>query len=326
MNYKCLGCGVVLQDNDVKKIGYVKNLSNKYCERCFRINNYNEYTFVEKDSKDFEKIIEKIIKTNDLVVLVVDIMSINDAFYNLDKKIKNNILLVVSKRDILSYKINDENILNKIKINCIDKIMISSNKNYNLDLLMSKIKKYKLSKNVYVVGLTNAGKSTLINKIIYNYTKLEDKITTSILPSTTLENINISIDNDLTLIDTPGIIDKKNICNYLDVKDLKKIFPKKEIKPITYQIKKIQYIYIEDLVMIETTDDCNLTFYFSNQLKIERLYKKKENDNLVCNNIETKNNCDIVINGMGFINLKKKTTLKVYTLKDVSVYIRDELI
>ena len=325
MSCKCLGCGALIQNSNPNDIGYSKSLEDKYCERCFRIKNYNDYKFVDKDPLDFELIIDKINTTNDLVVLVVDIMSISPSFYELASKIKNDVLLVLSKRDMLSYKISDSKLLSKININCVDKICVSSNKNYNFDELMDKICKHKKSNDVYVVGLTNAGKSTLINKIIYNYTDITDEITTSILPSTTLDSIRIKLMEDLVLIDTPGIIDNSNICNYLSVKDLKKIFPKKEIKPITYQVHGKQFIFIDDLVKIEVLGDCNLTFYFSNQLKIDRMYKDRD-CNLVLNNIRCSGNSDIVINGLGFINVKSNVNLNIYTIPNVGVYIRDELI
>ena len=50
------------------------------------------------------------------------------------------------------------------------------------------IKKYKTTKNVYLVGNTNAGKSTLINKIIDNYSIDKAEITISSMPSTTLNS------------------------------------------------------------------------------------------------------------------------------------------
>ena len=49
--------------------------------------------------------------------------------------------------------------------------------------------KYKNSSNVYFVGYTNSGKSTLINKIIYNYSDISSMITTSSLPNTTIDTI-----------------------------------------------------------------------------------------------------------------------------------------
>jgi small GTP-binding protein len=98
--------------------------------------------------------------------------------------------------------------------------------------LIGKIKEYKTDNNVYVVGYTNAGKSTLINKLLYNYSDTLPTITTSLLPSTTLNSIEIKLDDKLTLIDTPGLLEENTIDNFIDVSMLKKVTPKKAIKPI----------------------------------------------------------------------------------------------
>jgi len=76
-----------------------------------------------------------------------------------------------------------------------DIIIISSLKNYNLDTLMKTIKKHRVYQKVYVVGDTNAGKSTLINKIMKNYGIEESDITISPMPSTTLSEITMKIKN-----------------------------------------------------------------------------------------------------------------------------------
>lgn len=323
---KCRGCGAILQSDDSKKDGYITKDSD-ICQRCFRIRNYGEYKMVEKSNEDFIPILNSISKTKDLVVLVVDILNINKDLKDITKYINNDILLVFTKRDLLPYKISDKKLLNYqsiLNIKCIDKIIVSSKNNYQFDLLLYKIYKYKKSNNVYIVGYTNAGKSTLLNKILYNYTDFDSSITTSILPSTTIDTIEIKVDDNLTLIDTPGILDNGNIANYLDSKMLKKVLPKKEIKPITYQAKSKQYIYIEDLVKIEVSNN-NLTFYISNQLKINRLYKDKET-NLKENIIRVKQNQDIVISGLGFIKTTNDGVIKVYTKEGVDVYTRDSLI
>ena len=143
MNYKCLGCGVNLQDIEKNEVGYTKNINGNYCERCFRIKNYNEYKVVENDIASFYGIIDKINKSGSLVLLVVDIMSSGSELRNLASKLKDKPLIVVSKRDIFSYKVNDQKILNLIDLPCVDRIAISSDKNYNMDLLIEKINKYK---------------------------------------------------------------------------------------------------------------------------------------------------------------------------------------
>ena len=305
---KCRGCGVLCE--------------NILCERCFRIKHYNDYKVVTKSNNDFIPILENISKSNDLVLLVVDLFNIGDLSL-IRKYIKNDLLLVLTKRDLLPKSVSFDKLYNyDYKINYIDKIIISSNKNYNFDELLDKINKYKKSNNVYVVGFTNAGKSTMINKLIYNYSDNKTEITTSPLPSTTLNTIEINFDN-FTLIDTPGLLSEGDIANYVSGEELKRIIPKKEIKPVTYQIKGCQTIVIDNYLMIEA-NDINLTFYVSNNLKIERYYKKI-NTNLKKHVIGVNNN-DIVIKGLCFIKTNKKSVLNIYTLDKVSVFTRDSII
>ncbi len=323
MNCKCIGCGIVLQDVDICLPGFTKNIASKYCERCFRIKNYNEYQKIDKNIGDFYSIIEEINSTDDLVLLVVDLMSIGEELRRLVSKLKNKPLMVISKRDIFSYKVKDQKLINMLSVSCVDKIVVSANKNYNIDLLLEKINLYKNSKNVYLVGLTNSGKSTLINKIIYNYTDLNSTITTSMLPSTTLDTIEIKINDNLNLIDTPGIIDIGNISNYVDNDTLKKLFIKREIKPITYQIKCKQYFLIDDFIKIECLEPCDMTFYISNQLKITRFFKDIKVD-FNKQQLVTTSNCDVVINGLGFIAINRKVKVNIFTYDGVEVYIRNK--
>lgn len=322
---KCSGCGSILQNEDFNVEGYVKSLESNLCLRCFRIKNYSDYKSVSKTNANFLPILKEVNKTNDLVLLVVDTFLINKDISFITDNLNNDILLVYTKRDILPLKVSDQKLLDyNIGINPVDKVIISSNKNYNMDLLYEKINKYKKSKNVYIVGFTNAGKSTLLNKIIYNYSNLNSEVTTSIMPSTTLNKVEINLNEDLTLIDTPGIIDENSIINFMDPKKIKKIMPNREIKPITYQVKGTQYIEIEDLALIEASDN-NLTFFISNNLKIERFYKKKESK-LKDNKIRVKENEDIVITGLGFIKVTSSGVINVKTIKGVEVYTRVSLI
>ena len=56
---KCKGCGVVLQSDNINKIGYTPNINNKICQRCFKIKNYGEVIDSKKEF-DNESIIKKI--------------------------------------------------------------------------------------------------------------------------------------------------------------------------------------------------------------------------------------------------------------------------
>ena len=307
---KCIGCGIATE--------------KELCERCFRIKNYNDYKVVVKDNHDFIPILEQINKTNDLVLLVVDLFNIKDLS-EITKYIHNDILLVLTKRDLLPDVYEDKLLNYDYGVKCVDEVIISSNKNYQFDLLIDMIRKYKKSNNVYVVGYTNSGKSTMINKLIYNYSSNTSSITTSPLPNTTLNTIEVVLDDDLTLFDTPGLLDIDDITNYVTGAELKKIIPNKKIKPITYQIKGKQTIIVEKYLRIEASD-INLTLYLSNSLKIDRYYKDNNINKDLKKHIIKANNNDIVIKGLGFIKANGQGTLNIYTLDNVSIFTRNSLI
>ena len=323
---KCTGCGVELQNIDDIKIGYTKDLINNLCQRCFRIRNYNEYSKVLKDNEDYVNILKNI-DSKELVILVVDLFNISSCLKAISKYIKNDILLVLTKRDILPKSIYDENLIRYFKnynFNLKDIVIVSSKKNYNMDLLYSKINELKTSNNIYVIGFTNSGKSTLINKIIYNYSDNNNIITTSNLPSTTIDSIEVKVNNDLTLIDTPGLLNDGDIINYIDEKMLKKIIPNKEIRPITYQINKKCSIVIEDILMLDV-EETNFTMYISNQLKIDKVFKEKKT-NLKKHELKIQKDEDLVIEGLTFITFHKDSKLVVNTFENVLVYTRKSLI
>ena len=323
---KCMGCGALLQNTEPSKEGYVKDLTKQLCERCFKIRHYNDYKPVNKENDYYLNIVKEIEKTNDLVVLVTD-------FLNLDSiseiNIKNPMILVVSKRDIIPTFLDENKLLAKIKTNSnvIDEIIISSKNNYNLDNLFKKINKYKKSKDVYVVGYTNAGKSTLINKIIKNYSNTQNQITTSILPSTTLDLIKIKIDDTLNLIDTPGLLDEGSVLLDADKDNLNKIMPNRKINPPVIQVKVSQTLIINDLVRLDVSQKTNLIFYISNDLKIERIYKKTNKlSNLKKYNLNIKGGSDLIIKGLGFIKITTDSNIQLYLNENIKYKVRQSLI
>ena len=232
----------------------------------------------------------------------------------------------MTKRDLLPRSLYEQRLLDYMNHESfVDKIMISSQKNYQFDLLYEKIKQYQTSNQVYVVGLTNAGKSTMLNQMIKNYTNLETTITTSMQPSTTLGMIEIPIDETLTLIDTPGILDEGNFLNVVSPKMMKKMIPKKEIKPISYQIKGKQSIWIEDICSLDVTDN-DVVFYVANTLNMERFYKEKDTSHLVSHTFTLEGKQDIVIPGLGFIKVVKPGNIIIHVPEQVNVFIRNSFI
>ena len=328
----CLGCGVRLQDNNSLLEGYTNDISKDLCRRCFRLKHYGEYEIVTKSNDEYLELIKTIGKTKSLVLYVVDLLSIPKDIDSIKNYLINNkVILVLNKKDILPLSVSDEKILDYFKDSevFIDKIVISAYKNYNIDNLMGLINKYRVYKNVYVVGNTNAGKSTLINKIIDNYSIDKSLITISNMPSTTLDQIKIPI-KDYILIDTPGLVDSHNIVNYISHNDIKKLSSHKEIKPRTYQIKRGQALIIENFLRIDYMEGerNSFTVFCSNDINIKRINGKRHDDlkDLSLKEVNLKYHEDIVINGFGFIKTVLEGKVHVYVDKDVLVFTRKSLV
>ena len=140
-----------------------------------------------------------------------------------------------------------------------------------------------------------------------------------------IDSIEIKLNEELTLIDTPGLVNSGDIINYIDANLIKKVIPNKEIKPITYQVKSLETIYVDNLVRIVLSNN-NITMYVSNGLDIKRTYKEDIDNSLECHIIDVKPDNDIVIEGLGFVKFTKSEQVRIYTLKGVNVYKRNSLI
>jgi len=308
---KCIGCGATLSTNK-ETIGFTNNIESKMCNRCFNIKNYNKYAKIEKPI-ELNSILKEMKESKDIIVFVCDIFTISKKVKEMIDFLNNNIILCITKMDLVNNIVTEEKVLNyidKLNIKCIDKIVVSSKNNYNLDELFTKINKFKTSQNVYLAGFTNTGKSTLINKIVKNYTLNEGCLTTSTLPSTTLDIVNVKINDELTLIDTPGIV-FSNIIDLLEDAEIKKIVPKTKIKPQIYQIKVKQTIMVENFLALTVEPNNSVVFYASQALTYIRYYKEYEGE-LVPHKIDVDDNTELIVNGFGTIKIKKKAQILLY--------------
>lgn len=327
----CLGCGVVLQDNNPLLDGYVKDLTKDYCYRCFKMRNYGEYENVIHKEEEYLNLIKEIGTKNNLVLLVVDLLNIPKNLSAIKGYLKNNpVILVLNKRDLLPLKINDEKYLNYFaKYNFTASVVISAYKNYNLDLLLETIKKYNSFEDVYMVGTTNAGKSSLINKLVELYSINKSNITISPMPSTTLKEIKVPF-KDFNLIDTPGLIEKGNILDYVDNQTIKKIVSHQEIKPMTYQLKENEAIVIDKLLRIDnlSKEKNSFTLFISRNLETKKIHSKfnKRLQDLPKRLLKVGYKQDIVIPGLGFIKVIYPTKVLIYVNSNLDIYTRESLI
>ena len=287
---KCKGCGITIQNSDIKKEGYTTNLDNKLCVRCFKLKNYN--VLISKGVKiDNNKILATINKKNIFVLYLVDFLNLDLEVINMFKAIKSKKALIITKSDTIPKNIIKERLVLNIKkvydikediILCSSKLKKNINEINNICLKEEK---------VLLAGFTNAGKSSLIN------TLLKSDITVSKKENTTQDFITIKNEN-LTIVDAPGFMS--------DVK--RDSIPKNFIKPRTYQLKCKYYLNILD-IKLNCKSDANITIYINNDIIVER---RKERENVNCN-ILVKKNCDLVLKGIGFIKFSTDTYISINT-------------
>ncbi len=314
---KCLGCGYKLQSNSKNELGYVPKNKLKdatLCERCFKIIHYNDAKVVTLPI-DTNKILREVNNSSYHVLFLIDLLNINQKTLKLYFKVKRPKTLLISKCDIIPYSFNKNKILNWLKEYYKiedDIIFISALKNKNIYTLLNYLKAKDINTS-YLLGFTNVGKSSLVNKIV-NLEELNyQAITTSLIPNTTLDFIHLKINDNLTLIDSPGFALENNIYANDDLTFVKKVNPQKFLRPITYQLQKNTAIIIEDKIRITNLEKkSNFTFYLSNNLKLTKVYNNDKITNLNSKIIIIPQNYDLVICGLGFINVKQEAKIKIY--------------
>lgn len=362
---RCIGCGVVIQTEDETKAGYVPkqalNREKIICQRCFRLKHYNEIQDVELTADDFLKILHHISEQDALIVKIVDIFDFNGSWISGIHRFvgDNDVLLVGNKVDLLPKSVNKNRMIEwlisaaqELGLRPANVHLISAEKGFGIEELAQAINRCRNGKDVYVIGCTNVGKSTFINQLIKIFgNEEEDVITTSRFPGTTLDLIDIALDENSTLYDTPGIINDEQMAHFVTPEELKVITPKKEIKPKVYQLNERQTLFFGGLVRLDYIKGGNrrpFVCYFSNDLYIHRTKLENANDlyqNQKGNLLQPPNDperffefakheftirsgkADIVFSGLGWVTVKgERTRVVAYAPKGVGVLIRKSLI
>lgn len=331
MNKVCIGCGSKLQTLDKNKEGYINpKVYEKatLCERCFKIKYYGE-AYVTDNPKDKTSLIKMINDSNKSVVYLVDTLTISKETLSVIDSLSNKVYLVLTKRDLLPKSVKNSKLKEYISNLTLikDVFVISALKNNGVTELYNELIKNN-EKSVYVIGYTSSGKSTFINKLLMLNGK-SGNITTSSLPNTTLECINIKLNDKLTLIDTPGFVSENSSYNFIDVDIYKKLLPKSVIKPKVYTIKKDFMIILGDILRIEnnSNEDVNLVFYFKNEIKLNKMRSIRNKLLKDKDKLDVKvSDKDIVLEGLGYIKVVGYANLTMYTLNKKMISVRNKMI
>ena len=299
MSKICFGCGAHLQYSTPDKIGYVKEEKYgeaDYCERCYKMIHYGKYE-KNREPKTIKEIVGTVNKNASYVVFLMDFIDVFDETINIFKSIKVPKVLAISKSDIIPKNVSFSQIRAYLRVTygIKEEIVFTSSKT-NLNTFLKTIFG---KKEIYFLGLTNSGKSTLINAILDKYESKNRRIATSYKENTTMDFIRINL-GDTVLIDSPGfVIENFEVDKNTNISTV--------ISPITYQNKNACTYDLGNILKIRIEGPTSAIFYFSSKVPITRLYNKE----IIGMTFKVSGNSDIVICGLGFIKVTKDVNITV---------------
>lgn len=191
-------------------------MESSVCQRCYLLTHHQKALAVEMSKEEYKNVVRGIKSHKALVLLIVDLLDLPDSIVpdvtdlvgtnkhivvlgnkiDLLPKDANNYLQRIQRQ--LSKYCNDAGIGGNVK----DVHLISAKTGYGIENLISSLQRsWKYNGDVYLVGTTNAGKSTLFNTLLdsdYCKSKGTDviqKATISSWPGTTLNLLKFPIIN-----------------------------------------------------------------------------------------------------------------------------------
>lgn len=359
MTKYCKGCGVRLQDEDREAIGYTPNLEKDYCQRCFRIRHYDDVMISMQKGIDGAQVLQRIARYDALILWVVDIFDFEaNMLPGLSRHLPGrDIVMIATKRDLLPQTLSDEKlamfVLQRLKeeeirvegiVMCGDLARNPHHPdNHSVEEVKNAIAKYRHGRDVIVMGMANAGKSTLLNALCD-----DADLTTSAHPGTTLDVVALPMP-EYTLYDTPGITRHDSLLTHAPDAVLREVIPFRPLRPQVYQLHEDQSYALGGMVRLDVrcAEKGTVVAYFSDRLKLHRgkLEKadavwQKHLGGLLSPTLDSdpkqmvtyscpvrKTKIDVVIHGLGWFCISPGISeVSVRVNKDVNVTFRKAMI
>ncbi|TMW68043.1 hypothetical protein Poli38472_007715 [Pythium oligandrum] len=186
-SWSCSGCGIELQHEEPKKVGYlpkplltkiqhIRELKKLRCERCFQITNYGKITDAKLPYNEYEKRVMELKAKDMLMIQLVDILDITGSLLPKARHVfgKKEVMLVVNKGDLIPEKSGIRRLMRRIQTQAkeagIENIravyLVSAMKGIGMKEIVDDIRKYRKGRDICVVGAANVGKSTFLNGLM----------------------------------------------------------------------------------------------------------------------------------------------------------------
>ena len=235
------------------------------CKRCHELQNYGKVDQTLRpgwtnepllSQQKFRDLLRPIREKPAVIIALVDLFDFaGSVLPELDNIAGDNpVILAANKADLLPTKMGQQRAedwvrreLEYMGIQSLANVggsvrLVSCKTGAGIGAMIEKARKLaeEMDCEIYVVGAANAGKSTLLNRILTsrseknsgkrragNANQRKGAITTSPLPGTTLEFIKVDLGGGRSLYDTPGLLVPGTITQMLTPEELKIVVPKK---------------------------------------------------------------------------------------------------
>lgn len=349
INDHCYGCGIKLQYDQPSLPGFaIKPKEEKpvLCKRCFRLKHYNEVMDVVVTKNQFINHFSSVMKEDSLILYLVDGSDMmGSSIHQLERLIgKKDVVMLATKIDLLPKTLKKHKAIQIMQqltkgMNIVHYDWINYKEEGAMEGLIELIEAHRRGRHVYVMGMSNVGKSTMINALIKFFNPKEEfLIVTSLIPGTTLDFIKIPLDESHYLFDSPGLINEDQMIHAVAPKQYDRVLFNRLVKPKVFQLDPGQTLFIENLVQVDFIqgEHSSFTVYINPLLTIHRTkyenalnFKEKHGQSFevqptyvetMTYSFKNIHNQDIWVHGLGWISINGHvSSLKVTVPKHVLV-------
>ncbi len=360
---RCYRCGAILQTENENEPGYISpEIVSKYpeglllCNDCFRNERFNTEPKEPHFEESFQSILEVVKQTKAVVAYVIDIFSFEGSFISKLIEMINglDVIVIANKRDLLPKDADDELLLEYVahrlrvaKLNVKDVVLTSTNGDYNIDLMYKKIVDLAKDRDVYFIGASVSGKSSLISSLLKNFTNRTTRpITVCTFKGTDLRGYKIPVTDKTYIYELPGTDIQNSLVSKVERAVQNQIVPKRAVKARKYTLTQRASVILGGLCAIEliSKNKTTIEIYASSQIDIKQKrlsaekqlranfkkpYAKPVSANYTQFNefdayditIEEEGKRDIGILGLGWFSFTgKNQTFRIFVPKGVYVY------
>ena len=263
---RCFHCGAVLQTKSPREPGYILEstvANNKpdailYCNRCYskvKALNYSELD--QNIDKDVEKILKDAIATDALLIWVVDLFSFNGVLNPTIIKIakKLNVIVLGTKRDLFPKTVKNEVLVeflrerfNEYNVNPISIHLFGHESDIDTKDFLEKLNNLRKGHDVYMVGSSMSGKTSIINKILTGFeNKSKWAIKSEYYPDTKAKVLEVPLSNSSFFYELPGFGLETSCLSKVEKEIQKVLIPRKSINVTLRTITKGETIMVGNI-------------------------------------------------------------------------------